>query len=183
LSEATGVRAQTLHSLLADLKSGRDRLTDRTVLILDEAGMVGSRQLGELLQATEQSHAKLVLVGDANQLQPIEAGQLFERVSHEVGAARPTDIRRQREASEREMVQALARGDTRAALESLQSRGRVHTATDHEAALDELVEAWDHARDGARPGDDLMLGATRADVRALNRLARDRLHAHGELSA
>ena len=39
----------------------------------------------------------------------------------------------------------------------------------------ELVRDWSHARDAQQPGEDLMLGATRADVRALNRLAREKL--------
>jgi Ti-type conjugative transfer relaxase TraA len=181
LNEGSGIRAQTLHSLLADLKSGRDRLTERTVLVIDEAGMVGSRQLARVLEAVDEAHAKLVLVGDANQLQPIEAGQLFERVSQEVGAARLTDIRRQRDVRERALVQALARGDTRAALESLQSRGRLHAAADRDEAMAELVRDWSVTRDARQHGEDLMLGATRADVRALNRLARERLHDEGEL--
>ena len=181
LAEGSGIRAQTLHSLLADLEAGRDRLTDRTVLVIDEAGMVGSRQLARVLEEVDQAHAKLVLVGDANQLQPIEAGQLFERVGREVGSARLTEIRRQREASEREMVQALARGDTRTALESLQERGRLHAAADRDAAMHELVADWSRTRDAREPGEDLMLGATRADARSLNRLAREMLHARGEL--
>ena len=181
LSEGSGIRAQTVHSLLADLKNGRDQLTDRTVLVIDEAGMIGSRQLARLLEETDKAKAKLVLVGDANQLQPIEAGQLFERVSSEVGAAHLTDIRRQRHESERDMVQALARGDTRAALDSLQARGRLHAAADREQAIEELVRDWHHSRDSQQPGEDLMLGASRADVRALNRRARETLHDEGKL--
>ncbi|HUO66422.1 MAG TPA: AAA family ATPase, partial [Gammaproteobacteria bacterium] len=181
LSEGSGIRAQTLHSLLADLNSGRDRLNDRTVLVIDEAGMVGSRQLARLMEEADRARAKLVLVGDANQLQPIEAGQLFERVGREVGAAHLTDIRRQRDERERAMVQALARGDTRAALDSLQERGRLHAAADREGAMRELVRDWTVTRDARNPSEDLMLGATRTDVRALNRLAREHLHEHGEL--
>jgi ATP-dependent exoDNAse (exonuclease V) alpha subunit len=150
-------------------------------LVVDEAGMVGSRQLARVLEEADRAGAKLVLVGDADQLQPIEAGQLFERVGREVGTARLTDIRRQRDEHERAMVQALARGDTRAALESLQERGRLHTAADRDGAMRELVADWSRTRDARTPGEDLMLGATRADTRALNRLAREQLHERGEL--
>lgn len=181
LQEGSGIRAQTLHSLLNSIDRGRDRLTDRTVLVIDEAGMIGSRQFARLLEATHEAQAKIVLVGDANQLQPIEAGQLFERIAQEVGSARLTDIRRQRGAADREMVQALARGDTRAALESLQARGRVHAAPDRERAMRELVQDWSAARDAHNPRQDLMLGATRADTRELNRLAREALLEQGEL--
>jgi len=181
LQAGAGIRAQTLHSLLADLESGPDRLSDRTVLVIDEAGMIGSRQLAQVLEAVDRAHAKVVLVGDANQLQPIEAGQLFERIGGEVGRARLTDIRRQRHEPDREMVRAFARGDTRAALESLRSRGLVHAAADREQAMRELVADWHRAREVRQPGADLMLGATRADTRALNRLARQALHERGDL--
>jgi len=181
LQKGSGIRAQTLHSLLNDIKQGRDRLTDRTVLVIDEAGMIGSRQFARLLEATDEAQAKIVLVGDANQLQPIEAGQLFERIGQEVGVARLTDIRRQRGAADREMVLALASGDTRAALDSLQARGRVHAAPDREQAMRELVQDWNAARDAHNPSQDLMLGATRADTRELNRLAREALREQGEL--
>ena len=181
LKEGSGIRAQTLHSLLKDLQTGRDQLTHRTVLVIDEAGMIGSRQFARLLEATDAAQAKIVLVGDANQLQPIEAGQLFERIGREVGAARLTDIRRQRGAADREMVWSLASGDMRAALDSLQARGRVHTAEGLENTMRELVHDWAAARDAHNPNDDLMLGATRADTRELNRLAREALHERGEL--
>ena len=181
LAASSGIRAQTLHSLLRDLEKGRDRLTARTVLVVDEAGMVGSRQFARLLEAADRAQAKLVLVGDANQLQPIEAGQLFERISHEVGHARLTEIQRQRDLEDRAMVQALAVGDTRTALESLQSRGRLHALPDHQQAAQQLVRDWSATRDAGRPGDDVMLGATRADTAELNRLARDVLRARGEL--
>jgi conjugative relaxase-like TrwC/TraI family protein len=181
LQEGSGIRAQTLHSLLKDLQTGRDRLTHRTVLVIDEAGMVGSRQFARLLEATDAAQAKVVLVGDANQLQPIEAGQLFERIGREVGVARLTDIRRQRGAADRAMVWSLASGDMRAALDSLQARGRVHTAAGIENTMRELVHDWAAARDAHNPNDDLMLGATRADTRELNRLARQALHERGEL--
>jgi conjugative relaxase-like TrwC/TraI family protein len=59
LQDSSGIPAQTLHSLLEALKSGRDQLTERTVLVIDEAGMVGSRQLARLMQETERSGAKL----------------------------------------------------------------------------------------------------------------------------
>jgi conjugative relaxase-like TrwC/TraI family protein len=181
LQEGSGIRAQTLHSLLEDLETGRNRLTDRTVLVIDEAGMIGSRQFSRLLEATDEAQAKIVLVGDANQLQPIEAGQLFERIRQEVGAARLTDIRRQRGAADRAMVRALARGDIRAALDSLQARGRVHSATDRDTTMRQLVHDWAAARHASNPNDDLMLGATRADTSELNRQARAALRERGEL--
>lgn len=156
LQDGSGIRAQTSHALLSGQKDDRDRLDPRTVLVIDEAGMVGSKQFAEFLEAADRAHAKIVLVGDANQLRPIEAGELFERIGAEVGGASLTDIRRQRHEVDREMERALARGDTRAALESLQERGRVHTARDRDQAMQAMVDDWQRSREPGQPGADRM---------------------------
>jgi Ti-type conjugative transfer relaxase TraA len=181
LQSSSGIRSQTLHSLLRDLEKGRDALAERTVLVVDEAGMVGSRQFARLLEEADRAQAKLVLVGDANQLQPIEAGQLFERISNDVGHVRLTEIQRQRDIEDRAVVQALAAGDARTALESLEARGRLHALPNHEQAKQQLVHDWSATRDAKSPSQDVMLGATRADTAELNRLARDMLREQGEL--
>ena len=74
--------------LLADLEGGREQLDARTVLVVDEAGMVGSRKLGRLLEHAEQARAKVVLVGDDRQLAAIDAGGGF-RASAVLPAPRP----------------------------------------------------------------------------------------------
>jgi ATP-dependent exoDNAse (exonuclease V) alpha subunit len=53
------------------------KLTKDTVLIVDEAGMIGTRQWGELLVHVQQAGAKLIAVGDDNQFKAIEAGDFF----------------------------------------------------------------------------------------------------------
>jgi ATP-dependent exoDNAse (exonuclease V) alpha subunit len=58
----------TCDRLLGDLDRSREQLDPRTVLVVDEAGMVGSRKLGRLLEHAQQAQAKVVLVGDDRQL-------------------------------------------------------------------------------------------------------------------
>lgn len=181
LQDSSGISSQTIHSLLANLDAKRERLTDRTVVVIDEAGMVGSRHLDRILKHVDDVGAKAVLVGDARQLQPIDAGQMFATLAHEIGSAKLVDIRRQRHAADRDMVHAFARGDAAAALESLASRGRVHTTPDSHSAMQKMIDDWASQRDPRRPGDDLMLAATRADARTLNNMARDAMRARGSL--
>jgi ATP-dependent exoDNAse (exonuclease V) alpha subunit len=57
----------TCDRLLADLDRGQETLDSRTVLVVDEAGMVGSRKLARLLEHADQAQAKVVLVGDDRQ--------------------------------------------------------------------------------------------------------------------
>jgi AAA domain-containing protein/TrwC relaxase len=96
LAAGSGIESVHLHPLLSQLTPGQRRLTDRSVLVLDEAGMVGTRQLERLAALTEQAGAKLVLVGDHRQLQAIEAGAPFRAIAERLGAAELNGVIRQR---------------------------------------------------------------------------------------
>jgi len=55
------------------------------VFVIDEAGMVGSRQMARVLSKLHEAGAKAVLVGDAERLQPIEAGAAFRAIAERTG--------------------------------------------------------------------------------------------------
>jgi len=94
LQQGAGIESRTIASLLRQWAQGRETLSARDVLVVDEAGMVGSRDLAALLAAVRAAGAKLVLVGDAEQLQPIAAGAPFRAIVERVGAAALTVVRR-----------------------------------------------------------------------------------------
>ena len=96
LTRETGVASRTVASLLLSLRDGRARLDASTVLVLDEAGMVGSREFASLQTAALEAGAKLVCVGDPKQLQPIEAGGIFGSLMRAHGKAEISNIQRQR---------------------------------------------------------------------------------------
>ena len=96
LMRETGIPSRTIASLLLSLREGRARLDASTVLVLDEAGMVGSREFASLQSAAMGAGAKLVCVGDPKQLQPIEAGGIFGSLMREHGKAEISNIQRQR---------------------------------------------------------------------------------------
>ena len=96
LARETGIPSRTIASLLLSLREGRTKLTDKTVLFLDEAGMVGSREFSLLQEAAMTAGAKLVSVGDPKQLQPIEAGGIFGALMRKHGKAEISNIQRQR---------------------------------------------------------------------------------------
>ena len=95
LQKDSGIESNTLHSLEFAWREGRDRLGPRDVLVIDEAGMVGSRQMGRVLAEAERAGAKVVLVGDAEQLQPIEAGAPFRAITDRINVSVIGTIRRQ----------------------------------------------------------------------------------------
>ncbi|WP_347554860.1 MobF family relaxase [Robbsia sp. KACC 23696] len=96
LGRETGVRSGTIARLLLTLGRGKNRITDRTVLILDEAGMVGSSEFATLQEAVLKHGAKLVCVGDQKQLQPVEGGGIFASLVREHGKAELSNIQRQK---------------------------------------------------------------------------------------
>src|SRR3546814_3481968 len=89
---------------------GRELLGPRDVLVIDEAGMIGTRQMECVLSHAEQAGAKVVLVGDPEQLQAIEAWAAFRAVTERHGWAEITEIRRQCEDWQRDATKALATG-------------------------------------------------------------------------
>jgi conjugative relaxase-like TrwC/TraI family protein len=98
LSRETGIRSSTIASLLLSLDRGNLTLNEKTILIVDEAGVVGSREF-ELLQRAMLSPGrggKMICVGDHKQAAPIEAGGIFRALMEKYGQAEITTIQRQR---------------------------------------------------------------------------------------
>ena len=183
LEAGSGIRSRTLASLEWGWCEGReaDRLTSRDVLVVDEAGMVGSRQLERVLSQAREAGAKVVLVGDPEQLQAIEAGAAFRALAERHGAAEIAEVRRQREGWQREATRELATGRTEVALDRYEEVGMVRGHATQEAARAALVEGWAAGRHQSPHQSQLMLAHTRADVAALNGLARERSREAGEL--
>lgn len=184
LQDGTGIQSQTMHSFLRDIQGSGNQppiraLTDKDIIVIEEAGMIGSRQMRDLLNMAEQSGAKIVAVGDHQQLQPIEAGGAFKAIQDQIGAADLTGIRRQREAWMRQAVRSLATGEAATALAGLDKAGRLHIAEDNIGARADLVTRW---ADSPQPlKERLMLARTNDDVIDLNMLARHVLKSEGRL--
>lgn len=174
LESGSGIKSQTLHSLIAELESGQRVLTDRHIVVIDEAGMVGSRQLKRILDPVHEAGARAVLVGDPQQLQPIEAGGMFKYLSDMIGYAELTDIHRQEKQADREMIGQLIEGKTQEVLADLKRREMLVT-TPGKQVHESVVNSWAAQFDSKTPQDTLMLAGTRSDVYRLNLLAREKL--------
>ena len=86
LESGSGIASRTIASMEHQWAQGRELLSDQDVLVIDEAGMIGSRQMERVLSEAQRRGAKVVLVGDPEQLQAIEAGAAFRSL---VGAPCP----------------------------------------------------------------------------------------------
>ena len=108
LESGSGIASRTIASMEHGWGQGRDLLTTRDVLVIDEAGMVGTRQLERVLSHAAEAGAKVVLVGDPQQLQSIEAGAAFRSIHERHGGAEIGEVRRQREDWQRDATRDLA---------------------------------------------------------------------------
>jgi Ti-type conjugative transfer relaxase TraA len=181
LEETAGIEGRTLASWDMRWKMGTAQLGPRDVLVIDEAGMVGSRQLGRFVSEAERTGAKIVLVGDHEQLQAIGAGAPFRAVAEEVGYVSVEDVRRQRQDWQREASRDFATTQTERGLSAYQERGAVHLVADQDSARAQLVRDYvDDAQ--ARPeGTRAAMAHRRADVHQLNEDIRESLKARGQL--
>jgi conjugative relaxase-like TrwC/TraI family protein len=174
----------TCDRLLADLDRGRDQLDNRTVLVVDEAGMLGSRKLARLLDHAQEAQAKVVLVGDDRQLAAIDAGGGFRALRLRLGASELTENRRQHHAWEREALELVRGGLVEEAVAAYRAHDRVVAADSKPAAtlalLSDWWQAWQDAE--ADPTQDvIVLAGRRAEVDRLNSACQELLAARGRL--
>ena len=191
-----------------------------TTIIVDEAGMLSTRQAHHILQLSERHGAKIVFAGDTQQQQPVEAGPGLRLIRDAVGSVRVDRIRRQKAdledilthvqgetpetarllassmAEERRTriltyyenmkgklvftpwqvaaSEALRDGDAASAIAAHHLRGRFHIGYDEEKTLTGLVDDWDRYQRQHPDKSSVVLARTRAEVRALSHLMRER---------
>lgn len=182
LEAEAGIPAFSAEKLLWDLDQGNIELTNRHVLIFDEAGMAGTQVIHRLQTYTDAAGAKLVLQGDKHQLQPVSAGNPFDLLTKAVGHKELTDIRRQKAQDDRELAGLMycdAPDLGQQIITSLDGQGRIHRAEFRKQAAEQLAD--DYMAAPEQPRDKLAIGGTRADVRMLNKVIRDRRKDAGEL--
>lgn len=177
LEKEAGISSRTLSSWELSWSKGRGQLDEKTIFVLDEAGMVPSRQMALFVETVTRSGAKLVLVGDPEQLQPIEAGAAFRAIADRIGYAELETIYRQREQWMRDASLDLARGNVGKAVAAYQSNGRMVGVELKADAVNNLIADWNRDYDPSQ--STLILAHLRRDVRMLNDLARATLIERG----
>lgn len=183
LETASGIESRTLASLEYSWHNGYNLLTRNSVLVIDEAGMVGTKQLARFVGMAKKSGATLILVGDPEQLQPIQAGRPFKDIAQESGTVRLTEIRRQRQEWQRQASRNLAEGRCADAIETYRQQGFVSTAIDTLEAIAKLAQ--DYVTDMELHGSDvsrLALTHRRKDVHAINQAIRSLRKSGGDLT-
>jgi Ti-type conjugative transfer relaxase TraA len=181
LESGSGITSRTIASMEHGWAQGRDMLTSRDVLVIDEAGMVSTRQMERVLSHAQEAGAKVVLVGDPQQLQSIEAGAAFRSIHDRHGGGEIHEVRRQREDWQRDATRDLASGRTGNAIHAYDAHDMVHSAETREQAREDLIDRWDRDRQASPDSSRIILTHTNAEVRELNEAARDRMREAGDL--
>jgi len=181
LEGGSGISSRTIASFEHAWARGYDRLTTRDVLVIDEAAMVGTRQLQRVFAEASGAGAKVVMVGDVQQLQAIEAGAAFRLLAERHGAAEIGEVRRQAAVWMRDATRDFANGCTGEAITAYSSAGMVHAAESRDAARAALIDRWDAERRAEPGASRIILTHMNKEVGMLNDAARTRLAEQGAL--
>lgn len=105
-----GIKTSTNDQLIIDIESGRTVLNSKTVILLDECGMVGVQNLNKIKQYADRAGAKIIAVGDYNQLDAVSWGSAFLEASKIVGEDVSTlaEVRRQKNDRALEVAQLFS---------------------------------------------------------------------------
>ena len=173
LQGSAHIQSDTIAMTLINLNrpKGGLKLDDKTLLVVDEAGMVGTRDMSRLLEHAAVAGAKVVLVGDQKQLAPIEAGAPFADFQQKFGYAELIEVRRQKAMVDVEIANALRTGQTEKARELMRKQDAWHVAETQQDALKGIAEAY--SADRLAGLEAACFAGMRADVAAINLQVRD----------
>ena len=176
-----GLDARTIHSALGSLDRGKIAWNSRTVIMVDEAGMISTRLLARLLSHAEHAGAKVILLGDEKQLASMGRGGMFGYLADLHGAGELSQITRQRSAEQRHLAIRASQYDFRAALATLDGQGSLVTVDNPEDRIAKAAELWGARRAQAPDRSLFVVTASNADAEAANRAIREIRRARGEL--
>lgn len=179
LSASTGIHDCTaIEGLVKAMekaeKEGGDFFKQKTLLIVDEAGLVGSKHMHSLLKLTQNAKhpVKIVLTGDSLQLNPVDAGAALKLLVQELGTVRIDTIRRQKQLTHREAVKHFSFRKSGIALNTFMQQEAFTWSNDREQMFKAVMRdflSYKAANPNKKP---LILALANKDVSELNRMVR-----------
>jgi Ti-type conjugative transfer relaxase TraA len=182
LEQEAGIESKTLATLLYLYKQGGSKLNylpkHGSVLVVDEAGMIGLNDMYQLMNMSRQFNYKLVLAGDPDQLQPVEKGSPFRAILERCGFAMLDVIRRQRNADERKVIRGLSQGKVGDAVDFYIQKDRLVLSGKDEINK-QLFSQWVQYQNDL--SQTIILAHQQSDVDQLNQHARHYLSENANL--
>lgn len=181
LEASSGIASRTFASRCWYWDRGEQKLTNKDILVVDEAGMLGSRQVARILTEAKAAGAKVILIGDTQQLQAIEAGAAFRAISEKIPTIELTEIWRQKDEWQRNATRDFANGYVAKALAAYHKHDHLHKYDSDHDAREALIAQWQDVRATSPKTTQIILSYKRSDVAELNKLARNLRKSLGEL--
>lgn len=182
LQEDANIKSRTVDSFLLHWQNGRENLTKNDILVVDEAGMLNTEKVNRLLTHVRCAGAKIIMIGDDQQLQPIEAGAPFRAIKERIGGATLNEIVRQNDPNNpaktdimRQASLELETNKTGSAIRRYAGLGAINQSKTQEDAIKNMVDSWRSDQLSQPDKTQIMMGYTRADVSKLNHIARQTL--------
>lgn len=183
LQTETGIESSTIASLTYRINHDFLKLDKNDVLVIDEAGMVDFASMAYLLSEANKAQCKVILVGDPDQLKPIQKGEIFRGIAQHTGYFELANIQRQQHEGDRHASLNLAKGFIDAALTHYVERDAVTFSEDQRQAQIAIVGKWFATLTQCDMKEHIMLAFTRKAVLALNERARLLLQENQQLSS
>ncbi|OWO89995.1 hypothetical protein B5E41_29145 [Rhizobium esperanzae] len=159
---------------IMDAEKGKLKLDEKTVALIDEAGMVSRSDLLKMnrlsagIAVDGVGGNRLLAIGDPKQLPPVQAGAPFRMTTEAFGAGRLMEIARQREAWARQASKDLANGNVRDGIMAHADRGAFLILDSAEAVYDKTIELA-MKKEGEFPSSVIVTAPTNAERRMLSR--------------
>ena len=183
LESGSNIKSGTIASFKLKIEKGYLNLSDRDVIVLDEAGMVDNRDLANIVSITKAAGAKLVLVGDPSQLQPIGPGAPFRALLDKIGFVALTEIQRQRLAEDKIATTLLSSGKTASGMDIYANKGQIFLSETEQDSLSLLLSKWtQHVSSGGLMNETIILAHRNDDVKMINQKIRESLVAQAYLT-
>jgi len=182
LDSDTNIKSRTIASLLMSYNNQSNNLPENgSVLVIDEAGMVGLDDMVDIMKMSKEKDLKLVLVGDPNQLEAIGKGSPFKYIVDDVGFVPMKEIFRQNNIDDKKATVNLAEGKVGIAINHYNDKGCIHIKNESEV-LDLVVSKYSEYVAQDKINDTLVLSYARKDVAELNDSIRKMLVENKKLS-
>jgi hypothetical protein len=190
LTEAgiTSKNARAAESFLRSVEQGRIHLGAKSVVVVDEVGLLGTRQLNALLRAQHEYGFQIVGIGDPMQMQSVEAGAVVALLRRALGEQAVPGLEnsvRQAAQDERDTTLMFRNGETAAAVQRKSDNGTLHVVPGgYDEAVQSVVALWQQRREAnaGRARYSISISApTNRDAHEISVAIRVKRRALGEL--
>jgi Ti-type conjugative transfer relaxase TraA len=173
-------KSDTIKGFLFKLYNSKLDLPKNSLIVIDEAGMVGNDDYSEVLRVAAARSCNVILSGDERQLSSIGRGGMFEVFADKFGSYEMNDIRRQESQWSKDIALAFSEGNIRCGIDILKSNNRLNNADTKIDSMESLLNSWNSSSEAVE--NRLIIAVKNIDVDALNAGARELLKAKNILS-